>query len=247
MLNIEHRETILYSSLEALAFSWMGLAVYFWWRTLILLSNQKKYIKYLYFVFIATALLVVTKYSYYLFGINYPIFYWLKRAIIIGLIGVTIVLSLLIFFRKTNDSTFPKNIQTLLVFMGVLLPVAGSVDYLLIKDKFYEGPVRLSMNFPLFLTSYLCLTIFLIILIIRGLRSTVDSKVKFSALIERYQVTPRELEIINLVIQGKSNQEIAKMLFISPATVKNHLRHIFEKLKVSSRYELISEVLSVKK
>jgi ATP/maltotriose-dependent transcriptional regulator MalT len=48
-------------------------------------------------------------------------------------------------------------------------------------------------------------------------------------------LTRREREVADLMIEGLSNQEIAQQLFISQATVKVHLRHIYEKLGVRNR------------
>jgi ATP/maltotriose-dependent transcriptional regulator MalT len=48
-------------------------------------------------------------------------------------------------------------------------------------------------------------------------------------------LSPREKEVLSLVSQGLSNREIGLALFISPVTVKVHVRHIFEKLGVKSR------------
>jgi len=51
-------------------------------------------------------------------------------------------------------------------------------------------------------------------------------------------LTPREVGVVRLVAAGLHNKEIGEKLFISEGTVKNHLRSIFEKLKVSDRAEL---------
>jgi two-component system, NarL family, nitrate/nitrite response regulator NarL len=54
----------------------------------------------------------------------------------------------------------------------------------------------------------------------------------------RFNLTPRELEIITLVVAGYSNPEIAKKFSISEQTVKHHISNIFDKLGVSNRIEL---------
>lgn len=53
-----------------------------------------------------------------------------------------------------------------------------------------------------------------------------------------FGLTPRELEVIQLVKQGMSNREIGESLVITPGTVKTHLMHIFEKTGCESRWAL---------
>ncbi|MEC4574957.1 response regulator transcription factor [Streptomyces virginiae] len=48
-------------------------------------------------------------------------------------------------------------------------------------------------------------------------------------------LTKRELEVLQLVADGLSNQQISKRLFLSQATVKSHLVHVYAKLGVESR------------
>ena len=51
-------------------------------------------------------------------------------------------------------------------------------------------------------------------------------------------LSPREREIVDLLVCGKSNKEMADQLCLSGDTVKAHLQHIFRKIGVSSRLEL---------
>jgi DNA-binding NarL/FixJ family response regulator len=51
-------------------------------------------------------------------------------------------------------------------------------------------------------------------------------------------LTDREIEITRLIVQGKSNPEIAKTLYISESTVKNHISNILHKLEMKDRVEL---------
>jgi DNA-binding CsgD family transcriptional regulator len=57
-----------------------------------------------------------------------------------------------------------------------------------------------------------------------------------------HQLSPRETEIALLVLRGLSTSEIAAKLFISAYTVQDHLKSIFERVDVSSRRELATEV-----
>ncbi|MCY7373947.1 MAG: response regulator transcription factor [Spirochaetaceae bacterium] len=53
------------------------------------------------------------------------------------------------------------------------------------------------------------------------------------------RLTDRELQVLKLVAKGLNNRDIAKELFISENTVKNHIRNILEKLQLHSRMEAV--------
>ncbi|KAA8736048.1 DNA-binding response regulator [Corynebacterium tuscaniense] len=56
----------------------------------------------------------------------------------------------------------------------------------------------------------------------------------------RSSLTPRELEVLQLVADGSSNREIGQQLMLSEATVKSHLVHIYDKLGVRSRTSAVA-------
>jgi NarL family two-component system response regulator LiaR len=60
------------------------------------------------------------------------------------------------------------------------------------------------------------------------------------------ELTEREMEVLNLVVQGQSNRKIANAMFISVATVKAHMSSILSKLQVSSRTEAITYAIKHK-
>ena len=53
------------------------------------------------------------------------------------------------------------------------------------------------------------------------------------------KLTDREMQVLKLVARGMNNRDIAKELFISENTVKNHVRNILEKLQIHSRMEAV--------
>lgn len=58
-----------------------------------------------------------------------------------------------------------------------------------------------------------------------------------------YGLSNREMEVLQLLSEGKTNKEIAKALWISEQTVKTHVAHIFDKLGTSDRTETVARAL----
>ena len=58
-------------------------------------------------------------------------------------------------------------------------------------------------------------------------------------------LSPRETEVLRLVADGQSNPAIAASLYLSEATVKTHLIHVFEKLEVSDRTRAVTKAMEL--
>ena len=71
-------------------------------------------------------------------------------------------------------------------------------------------------------------------------------KDKFEPIYSKYKISKREIEVVELLIDGKSNNEIKEDLFLSYHTVKNHISHIYEKLNVKTRHELVHFFVKIK-
>jgi DNA-binding NarL/FixJ family response regulator len=86
--------------------------------------------------------------------------------------------------------------------------------------------------------------------IVAAIRSAAAGRLVFSAELTarmvhvmrapRVKLTDREREVLRLLETGASNREIAKTLFVTEATVKTHLVHVFEKLGVDSRSRAVA-------
>ncbi|HWP44022.1 MAG TPA: response regulator transcription factor [Blastocatellia bacterium] len=59
----------------------------------------------------------------------------------------------------------------------------------------------------------------------------------------RSELTPRELEVLKLIVKGKSNKEIAAELFVTEGTVKIHVNNLLSKLGVSDRTQAVTAAL----
>jgi len=79
-------------------------------------------------------------------------------------------------------------------------------------------------------------------LISKALNKILNTK-KFNVEDLKNKLTKKEEKIAQLILQGFSNKDIAKEMFISEKTVKTHIGHIFKKLGIKSRYQLAANYL----
>ncbi len=62
-----------------------------------------------------------------------------------------------------------------------------------------------------------------------------------TSLISQLEISKRELEVLNLMAQGHSNEEIAAKIFVSVSTVKTHNQNLFLKLAVKRRIQAVEK------
>ena len=168
--------------------------------------------------------------------------FWIAATCWIVLFTCAIVLGywLLVRVWKTKIRTF---IIGFLIFASV-----GYAESIFSFFRFFGATTRTLQPDRGFLYSsvpYALYGVFLIVYFLRYPTSTPLANDGIPAeFLSKYGITEREREIIVKVMQGKSNEDIARELFISLATVKTHLYNIYKKVGIDSRYDLIARVHS---
>ncbi len=152
----------------------------------------------------------------------------IDRTIFFSVLVYTLVLGIL-KYKEIKQESYKSLTKKTFVLFAVMLP--GLIHDIYLNDLW---------NFRFFPILYGgCSIIFSLHFINRYLRYELIS-IPDDSIFEKYKVSAREKEIILLILKGYSNQKIGKSLFISLNTVKSHVRHIFEKFNIKSRFELIS-------
>lgn len=110
--------------------------------------------------------------------------------------------------------------------------------------------IKIIITSPFYSTWWFRVIVFLLLIFslylwhqsrMKRLRLTLRLKTEkeMERIVEKYNISAREQEILNLIMKGKSNKEIEDTLFISMPTVKTHISNIYKKFTVKKRLELI--------
>ncbi|RZK44102.1 MAG: response regulator transcription factor [Pedobacter sp.] len=134
-----------------------------------------------------------------------------KLIIVYGLIFAIAIVALR--WLEVRFIIMQHNLQAYFFLISALFLFSGVwLASRLIKPKIIETPIKVNI--------------------------TSDFKLNTVAL-ERLGLSNRELEVLQLMARGKSNQEIADQLFISLNTVKTHGSRLFEKMQVKRRTQAV--------
>jgi two-component system nitrate/nitrite response regulator NarL len=75
------------------------------------------------------------------------------------------------------------------------------------------------------------------------LQGALAGEIRARAVDERPELTSRERDVLRLTAEGRSAPDVARELYVSPLTVKTHLRNLYEKLGVSERAAAVAEAM----
>ncbi len=124
------------------------------------------------------------------------------------------------------------------VFMLTLL-VLGVVSVM--NDFFHFGALLHGPEFPFSPVFFFLINVVNVVVCIRFLLQAKE-EAPAARHVPDFSLSDRESEIVPLIIEGLSNEDIASRLFISPHTVKNHVTSIFRKAGVTNRFELLKRI-----
>lgn len=192
--------------------------------------------------FIHISFLMVVLFTLIFEYLNYREAVKIMRDILYAIIFTYSALVILRNYKKVKSI----EVQLVLKSFGILILV---IIPLILIHKFivlHFFPDNISINFPYFNVLFLLGSTSLAIyygakyLFKREEYTYLELSKNFMRIAN---ISQREQEIIQLLVEGLSNKEIADSLFISQKTVKNHLYHIYRKLGINSRLQLMHKLI----
>lgn len=181
---------------------------------------------------------------YYLFK-TYYIFTFIIRASIATVIVYELYVGLKNYKQVVNKD-LKQAIKSFILITIIFLP------FLMLES--YKPYIQLIKNIELLkmvaLPSYfLTLNIFNLIFVLKYFNtpSFISNNKLTDYFKQKYDITEKQSEIIELIIEGLTYKQISEKLFISPKTVDNHVQNIYKKLKVNSKMQLLHFVRSNEK
>lgn len=153
---------------------------------------------------------------------------------------IIIIFSIIMFLcnlKKIKDVFYKKILRKVLLLCLILFPLIILENIRWIFNNFlpeiggFFGP-----------TFFLLVNLYGLILVSGDLFLSDKEKksLKLKQILSDHNITTREAEIVNLVIEGHNNKQISEMLYISEGTVKNYIYSIYKKLNINSRLKLIN-------
>jgi len=152
------------------------------------------------------------------------------------LVDIFLLINLYIFGRKLDNKNEKKLIESfVLLYLGrysiliIYFPLSKFFLYI-----FFLFQLIFANIVPIIWIKYYFIKYFNKLNVTKKITSVVEDICK------KHGLSNRQQQILELLLEGKSNREIEESLFISYHTVKNHVYNIFKKLGIKNRFELIN-------
>lgn len=109
------------------------------------------------------------------------------------------------------------------------------------KLRYYQDPEEVKSFWWPILAGFFGLLTLLLFIRNRKLKATIkDLRISSSVPTPKIRLTNQEQKILSLIVEGKSNKDIASDLYVEVSTVKTHINKLYSKLKVNNRSEAIT-------
>jgi len=149
-------------------------------------------------------------------------------------------------FWKGIDKNWNQALQILIKKMGLITMVFAPISAVLYISFHIAGTSdnsTISLDF-LYLGIWSLVSVSVVLHYLTRIGTIPDRTSADQFFLKNFSISPREAEVLELILKGYSNKEIGNALCISFTTSRTHVSHIFEKTGVSSRMELVSKVLN---
>ena len=161
---------------------------------------------------------------------------------LVGLIGYEYLIQIDNYEQTYILNDFAQNDQFYLsLFQKVKSNYPSSLYFKNLANEIALIEFKLSKSDVFFYKKIIILLSFLIIISIGVIIFLMQKLKKCSTNNKKFKIenlTSKEKEIIDLILEGKSNKEIAEILYVSLSTVKTHINNIYGKINIKSRKEL---------
>lgn len=224
-------EGLMWLIQSAAGFIYIGVSPFFFLRLFNI--DIKSTIR---FLLISVDILTVLTAFIYLFTPGVKITQTILSFFIFGTLFWEIILMIAKLF-SLKDKTLKQAVSILLMVTMFFIPLLLIDNIISVLPVFHSLHAIDNLSKPLYL-----LVISILSIIFTFTHFNRPSFRKNNELTEyfldKFRITPREREIIQLILRGANNKNIGETLFISPKTVENHITSIYQKTAVSSRVQL---------
>ncbi len=167
-----------------------------------------------------------------------------KNGYFFSILPYLSLLLYILFLALTKINIVKDKTDKIFVIIMGSFTVFGLIDTIISITNIIKNPIKkLDISEETLLIStipFLVISIYVIIILLQGITSPKKNQTLDSLINKGY--SPRESELIILVLDGLSNKDIAEKLCISIGTVKTHIHNIFKKSNVSNRFELAKKI-----